>query len=71
MKRVVYAIPLLGWLIRDAAEGGETAFAFFLVNIALFWLLAALLFGFPGIIIPALVAVPTVFVILIMLTRGD
>ena len=33
-------------------------------------LLAILAFGYPAIIIPALAAVPTMFVILIMITKG-
>jgi hypothetical protein len=70
MKRVIFAIPLFGWMLRDAAKGSASAQAFFLVNIALLWLLAAIFFGFPGIIIPALIAVPTAFVLLILLTMG-
>ena len=37
---------------------------------ALLWLLAVLMFGYPAIIIPALVAVPTIFVLLIAITKG-
>jgi len=67
--RVLYAIPVLGWLLRDAAEGSDDAPIFFLVNLAMMWLLSALFFGYPGIIIPALVAVPVVFAVLIWISR--
>lgn len=37
---------------------------------ALAWLAAALVFGFPGVIIPALTAVAAIFFVLIQLTLG-
>ena len=67
--RILYAIPVLGWLLRDAAEGGDKALIFFLLNLAMMWLLSALFFGYPGIIIPALIAVPVMFAILIWISR--
>lgn len=70
MLKVLYHVPLFGWMLREAAGGSETAKVLFLVNCALLWLLAAIFFGYPGIIIPALVAVPTIFTILIMITKG-
>jgi hypothetical protein len=33
------------------------------------WLLAILAFGYPAIIIPALAAVPTMFVVLLLITK--
>ena len=36
----------------------------------LIWLLAIIAFGYPAIIIPALALVPTVFVLLILITTG-
>ena len=40
------------------------------LNLVGAWLLAISLFGYPALILPALVAVPTVFYILIRLTLG-
>lgn len=40
------------------------------LNLAGAWLLAIYFFGYPAIILPALVAVPTVFYVLIRLTMG-
>ena len=40
------------------------------LNLAAAWLLAIVFFGYPALIMPALVAVPTVFYILIRLTMG-
>lgn len=70
MLNLVYHVPVFGWMLKEAANGSDTARVLFVVNLMLAWLLAALTFGYPGIIIPALAAVPTMFVILITITKG-
>lgn len=70
MLKVLYHVPIFGWMLKEAVSGSETAKVLFLVNGALLWLLAAIFFGYPGIILPALVAVPVIFIILIMITKG-
>lgn len=70
MLNLVYHIPIFGWMLKEAAKGSETARVLFLINMVLIWLLAIFLFGYPAIIIPALVAVPTIFVMLIAITKG-
>ena len=42
-----------------------------MVNLMLAWLIAAITFGYPAIIIPALVLVPIVLGILFLLTTGN
>ncbi len=70
MLNLVYHIPVFGWMLKEAASGSDTARVLFVVNLMLLWLLAVLAFGYPAIIIPALCAVPTMFVILIAITKG-
>ena len=70
MLKLVYHVPVFGWMLKEAAGGSETAKVLFLVNGALLCLLAAIVFGYPGIIIPALLAVPTIFTLLILITKG-
>lgn len=70
VARMVFAIPVLGWMLREAAHGSGNTKALFLVNMVLAWLLAIAYFGYPAIIIPALAAVPTMFVVLILITMG-
>ncbi|MEZ5807185.1 MAG: hypothetical protein R3D65_05840 [Zhengella sp.] len=41
-----------------------------LLNLGAAWLLAIYLFGYPAVILPALLAVPTIFYVLIRLTMG-
>lgn len=70
LASVVYRVPVFGRLIREATEGSATAKVLFLVNIILAWVLAIMMFGYPAIILPALAAVPTMFIILMLITVG-
>ncbi|OCP16043.1 MULTISPECIES: hypothetical protein [unclassified Ensifer] len=70
IAKMVYHVPVFGWMLKEAAEGSGTAKALFLINCMLIWLPAIIAFGYPAIIIPALALVPTVFVLLILITTG-
>ncbi|MBW8320227.1 MAG: hypothetical protein K0M49_10150 [Arenimonas sp.] len=70
IARMIYRVPLIGWMLKEAVVGPTTAKVLFVVNLLLVWLLAILAFGYPAIILPALAAVPTMFVILILITKG-
>ncbi|WP_422365515.1 hypothetical protein [Pelagibius sp.] len=68
--RLLYAVPLLGWMIEDAVKGRESAKLFFALN-CLFALLAAIaFFGYPALIVFALVMVPVVFAGIFWTTRA-
>ena len=68
--KALFRIPVFGWMAREAVEEGGTSMVLFLVNLALLWLLAVLVFGYPAIILPALFLVPVIFVLLILITKG-
>jgi hypothetical protein len=68
--QLIYRIPILGWLIREAAEGSAGTKTLFLINCVMLWMLAIFLFGYPAIIIPALCLVAIVFVLLILIMQG-
>ncbi|HEV7308125.1 hypothetical protein [Ensifer sp.] len=70
IARLVYHVPLFGWMLKEAVQGSQTAKVLFLVNCALIWLLAIVAFGYPAIIIPALTLVPVIFVLLVLITMG-
>ncbi|GEO86889.1 MULTISPECIES: hypothetical protein [Alphaproteobacteria] len=70
IARMVYHVPVFGWMLKEAVSGPITAKVLFILNLLLVWLLAILTFGYPAIIIPALAAVPSMFVILILITKG-
>lgn len=70
MGDIIFRVPLFGWMLKEAAHGPITAKVLFIINLLLLWLLAILAFGYPAIIIPALTAVPVMFVVLILITKG-
>lgn len=71
VKKVVFAIPVFGWLLRSAYNGGGAEKVMFVVNMALLWILAIWFFGYPAIIIPALVAAAAYLALLVAFTSGD
>lgn len=69
LLRSTYWIPILGHLIREAIEGPPAAMFMFLGNVVMAILLAVLLLGFPALITVLLIAVATMFVVIIDITR--
>ncbi|MGQ2969883.1 MAG: hypothetical protein ACT6RF_14150 [Allorhizobium sp.] len=70
MGALIYRVPLFGWMLKEAVQGPITAKVLFVANLLMVWLLAILAFGYPAIIIPALAAVPAMFVVLLLITKG-
>ena len=70
MAQMIYRVPLFGWMLREAIYGPTTAKVLFVVNMLLLWLLAIVAFGYPAVILPALAAVPSMFVVLLLITKG-
>ena len=70
MSKVIYSVPVFGWMLREAVRGPAATKVLFLINCVLMWLLAVAFFGYPAIIIPALCLVPMMFTILILITNG-
>ncbi len=67
-QRLFFAIPVLGWVARDLAFGDKSNVWYALIGFISLWLSCALLFGAPGLYIPALAMVPVIFVTLIVIT---
>lgn len=70
LARMIYHVPVFGWMLKEAALGSTTAKILFIVNCLLIWLLAIAFFGYPAIILPALAGVLGMFVVLILITMG-
>ncbi len=68
--RVLFAVPLFGWIARAMTEGGAEAWFFGIFALVCFWGCSILLFGVPGLYIPAVLFVPVMFLILIVVSRG-
>lgn len=69
-KRIFFAIPVIGWIARDVAEGDHNNIYFALVILVSLWATSALTFGLPGLYLPALAKVPVMFVLLICITQA-
>jgi len=65
---LLYAVPLAGWLLKDAVEGSGSAKAFFAFNGFVLLAAAIAVFGYPVLIVAALTAVPVIFAGLFVLT---
>lgn len=69
-QRLLYTIPLFGWMARDVADGEPEDLGYTAAAIFSMWGCSALLFGLPGLYLPALAMVPVMFLILILISRG-
>lgn len=69
-QRFFFAIPVLGWVARDLAFGDKYNIWYALIGFVSLWLCSGLIFGVPGLYIPALAMVPLIFATLIFITWG-
>ena len=69
-QRILFSIPILGWMLKDVMYGDSDNIYYFLLAIVSLWGIAILQFGLLGLMIPALALVPVVFLTLILITRG-
>ena len=69
-RRMFYKIPILGWTARDINEKGDDNLLWGLATVPLLWACLAMTFGYPGIIIPALILVPVIFLYLVLVSWG-
>ncbi|WP_299947689.1 hypothetical protein [uncultured Ruegeria sp.] len=69
-QRLLFAVPLFGWMARDAANAEADDWYYTAGAIFSMWGCSTLLFGLPGLYIPALMMVPVMFLILILISRG-
>ncbi len=67
-QRFFFSIPVLGWVARDLLFGDKNNVWFAIIGFVSLWLSAALVFGLPGLYIPALALVPVMFIVLLCIT---
>jgi hypothetical protein len=70
LSRLLFSIPILGLMLRDAAEGGESAMLWFAVTVVSLLGLALLLFGLPGLVVGMLVVAALAMTTLAIIIRG-
>ncbi len=69
-QRAVFSVPILGRMLREVVHGDKDNIYYFLVTIFTLWLVAILTWGYAAFIIPVLFAVPSMFVVLLLITVG-
>ena len=69
-RRAFYAIPVIGWIARDLAEGGSDNIYYLLVAALSLWAIAVMTWGLPALTLPALALVPLIVITLVLLTVG-
>lgn len=67
-QRVIYAIPVIGWIARDLMEGDADNVWYLLVAFFSLWMIAGMTWGLPGIVVPALMLVPLCALGIILIT---
>lgn len=68
--RIFLSIPVLGWIARDLLYGDKDNIWYLLVAVLSLWAIAIMTWGVPALYLPAVAAVPVVFVMLLWITRG-
>ncbi len=68
--KLLLAIPVIGWVARDLMFGDKDNIYYALIAFVSLWLSAALVFGLPGLYLPALALVPVMFVLLVVYAWG-
>ncbi|WP_170475708.1 hypothetical protein [Ruegeria arenilitoris] len=69
-QRVLFAIPLFGWMAKDVAHGDPDDLGYTAAAIFAMWGCSAMIYGLPGLYLPALAMVPLMFLLLILVSRG-
>jgi hypothetical protein len=69
LLRLVLAIPVLGWVLRDILRDAGDVW-YLLVAVVSLLVIGVATWGLPVLAMTALAAVPAMFVILILITRG-
>ncbi|MCV6587253.1 MAG: hypothetical protein OIF47_17125 [Marinibacterium sp.] len=69
-QRFLFAVPFFGWVARDVTFGTREDLWYAIALFVMLWVLSVVLFGVPGLYIPAVLMVPVMFVILILISQG-
>ncbi|WOI31487.1 hypothetical protein R1T40_10950 [Tritonibacter scottomollicae] len=69
-ERIVFRLPILGRIWKEVSYGDEGNVYYALATFFSLWGILVMLFGLPGLYLPAVALVPIMFVILILISRG-
>jgi len=69
-ERIVFRVPIIGRIWKEVSYGEEGNIYYALATFFSLWGILIMLFGLPGLYLPAVALVPIMFVILILISRG-
>lgn len=70
IRRALFAVPVLGWMLRDVERGGAASLGWFAASLAMLLALATVLFGLPGLVMGMIGATLLIFCGLLVVIRG-
>jgi hypothetical protein len=70
VQRVVFSIPVLGWMLRDVARGGEQELLWFAATLAFSLACATMIFGLPGLVAGMLIMTVLALTAIVLITFG-
>lgn len=71
LKKLLFAVPVFGWMLRSAWYGDMVEKLFFLANVLALWAIAIRFVGYGALIVPLLVVAAVYLATLVVLTAGD
>lgn len=71
LTRILFRVPVLGRMLREVYYGDADNIWYFLFSVLALWGLAILTWGYPALIIPMMLVVPSMFIVLVMITVGS
>ena len=67
--KLFLAIPVIGWVARDLMFGDKDNIWYAIIAFVSLWLSSTIVFGLPGLYLPALALVPVMFLFLIIFAK--
>lgn len=69
-RHITYRLPIIGRIAREVVEGDEDTPFYAIALVLGLWGIAFFLFGYPGLIIPALMLVAVMMITLVRISLG-
>jgi hypothetical protein len=70
LARLVFSVPLLGWMLREIYEQREGALGWFTFSLVGFVVMLAMTFGLVGLVIGMLLMTFVMFCVILSITAG-
>lgn len=69
-ERFMFRVPFVGRIAKEVTYGDDHNIYYALAAFLSGWACLVMLFGLPGLYLPAVMLVPVIFALLLLITRG-